>query len=224
MRKFLKNKRGIVGIEAAIVLIAFIIVAAALSYVVINMGFYTTQKARDAMAAGLEESLNALQLDGVVTAKTDENGPIEWIVFPVKLSAGRASIDLKNGTLAMTAYLPNATLLNVYRGVFNETEYGADPIDLENVLANMTTLFASSTEKDYAISIIYNDDGDTVLEPTEKAFFIIHLDKTPPNGGQHTLIEYGVITIEVKGAKGAALTIERIAPGGMLPNSYVNLG
>ncbi len=224
MRKLLKNKRGIVGIEAAIVLIAFIIVAAALSYVVINMGFYTTQKTRDAMASGLEESLNALQLDGVVTAKTDENGHIEWIVFPVKLSAGRAAIDLKNETLAMTTYLPTATLLNVYRGIFNETEYGADPVDLETVLDNMTTLFASNPEKDYALTIIYNDDGDTVLEPTEKSFFVVHFDKDPPSGGQHTLQEYDIITIEVKGAKGAALTIERMAPGGMLPNSHVNLG
>ncbi|MCW4008288.1 MAG: flagellin [Candidatus Bathyarchaeota archaeon] len=224
MWKLLKNKRGIVGIEAAIVLIAFIIIAAALSYVVINMGFYTTQKTRDAMASGLEESLNALQLDGVVTAKTDGNGHIEWIVFPVKLSAGRAAMDLKNGTLALTAYLPNATLLNIYRGVFNETIYGADPVNLEKVLANMTTLFASSVEKDYAMGIIYNDDGDTVLETTEKAFFVIHLDESPPGGGQHTLADYEIITIEIKGAKGAALTIERMAPGGMLPQSYVSLG
>ena len=212
------------GIEAAIVLIAFIIIAAALSYVVINMGFYTTQKTRDAMASGLEESLNALQLDGAVTAKTDENGHIEWVVFPVKLSAGRAAMDLKNATLTLTVYLPNATLLNIYRGVFNETAYGADPVNLDKVLSNMTTLFTGSEEEDYAMSIIYNDDGDTVLETTEKAFFIIHLDKSPVSGGQHTLADYEIITFEVKGAKGAALTIERMAPGGMLPRSYVNLG
>ncbi|MBS7608828.1 flagellin, partial [Candidatus Bathyarchaeota archaeon] len=40
LKKLCKNKRAIVGVEAAIVLIAFIIIAAALSYVVINMGFY----------------------------------------------------------------------------------------------------------------------------------------------------------------------------------------
>jgi flagellin FlaB len=223
MRRLLRSKRGIVGIEAAIVLIAFVIVAAALSYVVINMGFYTTQKAKDAMASGLEESLNALQLDGEVTAKTNAEGYIEWIVFPVKLSAGRAAIDLKNETLAMTLYMPNATLLNIYRGIFNETEYGADPVDLEHVLSNATTMFASSPEKDYALSIIYNDDGDTVLEPTEKAFFVIHLD-TNVAGGQHALLAYDIMTVEVKGAKGAALTIERMVPGGMLPGSHVNLG
>jgi archaeal flagellin FlaB len=38
--------RGIIGIESAIVLIAFVIVAAALAFVVLNMGFSTTQKAK----------------------------------------------------------------------------------------------------------------------------------------------------------------------------------
>lgn len=57
MQKLLKNKRGIVGIEAAIVLIAFLIVAAALSYVIINMGFYITQKTKETMQSSLDESL-----------------------------------------------------------------------------------------------------------------------------------------------------------------------
>ncbi|MEM2567912.1 MAG: archaellin/type IV pilin N-terminal domain-containing protein, partial [Candidatus Bathyarchaeia archaeon] len=50
-KKLFKNRKGIVGVEAAIVLIAFIIIAAALSYVVINMGFYTTQKTKETMEA-----------------------------------------------------------------------------------------------------------------------------------------------------------------------------
>ena len=99
MKKLLRSKKGIVGIEAAIVLIAFIIIAAALSYVVINMGFFTTQKTKEAMSSGLEESLSALQLDGLVTGKTNNQSHIEWMVFPVKISAGRASIDLKNETV-----------------------------------------------------------------------------------------------------------------------------
>ncbi|MEM0313898.1 MAG: archaellin/type IV pilin N-terminal domain-containing protein, partial [Candidatus Bathyarchaeia archaeon] len=78
----LRNRRGIVGVEAAIVLIAFIIIAAALSYVVINMGFYTTQKTKETMQTGLEESTAALQLDGVVTAKTDANNKIQYLIIP----------------------------------------------------------------------------------------------------------------------------------------------
>jgi len=224
MRKLLKNKKGIVGIEAAIVLIAFIIVAAALSYVVINMGFYTTQKTKETMQSGLDESLTALQLDGVVTGKTNGAGHIEWIVFPVKLSAGKASIDLKNGTIVASVYLPEATLLNLYRGLYNETTYGEDPIDLQKVLDNMTSIFDSSPEKDFALSVIYNDDGDSVLESTEKAFLIIHLDEDPPSGERHTMMDYDILKVEVKGAKGAALTVVRMAPGGMLPESYIDLG
>jgi len=224
MRKLLKNRKGIVGIEAAIVLIAFIIVAAALSYVVINMGFFTTQKTKEAMQSGLEESLSALQLDGLVTGKTNNVSHIEWIVFPVKLSAGRASVDLKNGTLVVSVYLPNATLLNLYQGLYSESTYGTDPVDLQTVLEDLTTMFQASEQKDYAMFVIYNDDGDTVLESTEKAFLVIHLDENPSSGGRHTMADYDIVKVEVKGAKGAALTVVRMAPGGMLPNAYIDLG
>ena len=224
MKKILRSKKGIVGIEAAIVLIAFIIVAAALSYVVINMGFYTTQKTKEAMSSGLEESLSALQLDGLATGKTNNQSHIEWVVFPVKLSAGRASMDLKNGTIVVTVYLPDATLLNLYQGLYNESLYGTDPIDLQKVLDNMTSIFQGRDNEDMAMFVIYNDDGDSVLESTEKAFLIIHLDENPAAGGSHTMEDYDEAKVEVKAAKGAALTVVRMAPGGMLPDSYINLG
>ena len=224
MKKLLKSKKGIVGIEAAIVLIAFIIVAAALSYVVINMGFFTTQKTKEAMQSGLDESLSALQLDGLVTGKTNNQSHVEWVVFPVKLSAGRASMDLKNGTVVVSVYLPDATLLDVYQGVYNETAYGADPIDLKKVLDNIRSIFEGKDNEDMAMCVIYNDDGDSVLESTEKAFLIIHLDENLASGGRHTMSDYDVVKVEVKGAKGAALTVVRMAPGGMLPDSYIDLG
>ncbi|MCE4604605.1 MAG: flagellin, partial [Aeropyrum sp.] len=44
------------GIEAAIVLIAFVIVAAALAFVALNMGLFTTQKSKEVMQRGLEEA------------------------------------------------------------------------------------------------------------------------------------------------------------------------
>ena len=41
------NDDGFTGLEAAIVLIAFVVVAAVFSYVVLGAGFFTTQKAGD---------------------------------------------------------------------------------------------------------------------------------------------------------------------------------
>ena len=40
-----RKRKGIVGIEAAIVMIAFVIVAAALAFVALNMGMTATQEA-----------------------------------------------------------------------------------------------------------------------------------------------------------------------------------
>ncbi|MCS7115134.1 MAG: archaellin/type IV pilin N-terminal domain-containing protein [Nitrososphaerota archaeon] len=220
MQRLFKNRRGIVGVEAAIVLIAFIIVAAALSYVVINMGFYTTQKTKEVMQSGLEESLCALQLDGSISAKTNNQAYIEWIILPVKLSAGRGEIDLKNGSLVASVYLPNATLLNIYNGAYLEAK-----ADCDILIQNLSQLYKMN-ETDMAMFALYNHDGDTCLEPTEKAFLVIHLNSTVAGlpGARHTVADYEVFKVEVKGAKGAALSVVRTAPGGMPQNAYIDLG
>ena len=211
-KKLFKSKKGIVGIEAAIVLIAFIIIAAALSYVVINMGFYTTQKTKETMQSGLAESLTALQLDGLVTAKTNQTSTqILYILVPVKLAAGHASIDLSNSSVIVSVYLPNATLLNIYEGVHPSTT-NTTWDDLS------TTLGLSDNEAKFAI---YNDNGNTVLESTEKAFLMIRLNS---NSTTTMLNDYDTMKVEVRTATGAALTVVRTAPGGMIANSFVDLG
>jgi len=209
-KKLFKNKKGIVGVEAAIVLIAFLIIAAALSYVVINMGFYTTQKTKETMQSGLDESLSALQLDGVVIGKTNESKYIQYMVIPVKLCAGKAAVDLGNESVVVSVYLSDATLLNIYKGANSTTTTNLDEI-LED------TGNFSGIKSQGAMFALYNDDKDTVLESNEKAFLIINLEG---NG----VGDYETIKIEVRTAKGAALTIVRTTPGGMPANSFVDLG
>jgi len=211
LKRLFRNKRGIVGVEAAIVLIAFIIIAAALSYVVINMGFYTTQKTKESMQTGLEESTSALQLDGVVTGQTDGNKKIKYIIIPVKLSTGKTSIDLATSAVVVSVYLPSNTLLNIYKGANSTTE-----VDVSRILSNSTGF--SGIQSQGAMFALYNDDRDTVLETNEKAFLIINL------GTSDTISDYQTVKIEVRTAKGAALTVVRTAPGGMPANSFVDLG
>lgn len=212
-KKLFRSKRGIVGVEAAIVLIAFLIIAAALSYVVINMGFYTTQKTKETMQTGLDESLTALQLDGVVTAKTNESSShILYLLVPVKLSAGRGAVDLGDDSVVVSVYLPNATLMNIYKGAKVTTDTTWDKL--------IETLGLDDNEAKFAI---YNDNGyeNTVLESNEKAFLLIRLNSTNADG---MLGEYASVKIEVRTAKGAALTVVRTAPGGLNQNCFVDLG
>ncbi len=207
LKKMAKNKRGIVGIEAAIVLIAFVIIAAALSYVIINMGFYTTQKTKETMQSGLDESLTALQPDGVLIGKTDGSAYIEYVIFPVKVSAGRAAVDLGAGSVVVSIYLPNATLMNIHQGAVTTNTTTWDDLNLILALGANEAKFA-----------IYNGNNNTVLESTEKAFLVIHL------GAGQRIADYDTVKIEVRPTKGAALTVVFTAPGGMLADSFVDLG
>jgi flagellin FlaB len=49
-----KNRRGMTGLETAIILIAFVITAAAFSFVVLNMGFLSAQKTQTVISSGMQ--------------------------------------------------------------------------------------------------------------------------------------------------------------------------
>ena len=60
------NDDGFTGLEAAIVLIAFVVVAAVFGYVVLGAGFFTTQKSQEVVHTGIESASSTLQLQGDV--------------------------------------------------------------------------------------------------------------------------------------------------------------
>lgn len=205
-----------VGIEAAIVLIAFVIIASALAYVVINMGFFSAQKAKETIARGVEESTSALQLDGSVIGRT--NGTrVQFLTFPVKLSVGKSEVDLNNRTIVVSVW-NSKNLLDVYKGVADE-EAESLPEDPSNLTQVQAALFGEIWDESAAYFIIYNDDNDTVLENFEKAFLVINL-----GAEGFWLPEYNKVKIEVRTGSGAALTVERMIPGGLPVDDFLDLG
>jgi len=227
---------GIVGIEAAIVLIAFVVIAAALAYVVVNMGFYSSQEAKSTISRGITEATSALQLDGSVIAYTNRSSTrgtcIQYLLIPVKLSIGRSSLDLANTTTVISVWGSN--LLNIYKGVVNETGSGGQasgaginfslPEDPSNMTQIVYQLFVNDDNAlgwnvSAAYIIIYNDDGDAVLENFEKAYVVINL------GDEGFWIpEYNKVKVEIKTGQGAALVVERLIPGGLPVGEAIDLG
>jgi len=63
-----KSLKGLTGLGAAIILISFIITAAAFAFTVLNMGFLTSQKAGETISTGLEQSSSSIQIVGAVFA------------------------------------------------------------------------------------------------------------------------------------------------------------
>jgi flagellin FlaB len=88
------NSDAFTGLEAAIVLIAFVVVAAVFSYVVLGAGFFTTQKAQETVYKSVEQSTTNLLLVGNVYGLSSDNATITEIRFSIGLAPGAPSIDL----------------------------------------------------------------------------------------------------------------------------------
>jgi flagellin FlaB len=199
-----------VGIEAAIVLIAFVVIAAAMAYVVINMGFYSAQQAKSTIDKGIGEATSALTLDGFLVGKTNGTS-IQWIAIPVKLAVGQSEVDMASDTVVIAVVGSDFALSNIYSGATNTTT--------ANVETLMTEVGTGSTTAGNATCYIFNDDnnGDTVLKQNEKAYIILYL-------GGNTLANYSKVKIEVRTSRGAALMVQRDIPGGLPTDDIVDLG
>jgi len=115
--------RGVIGIESAIVLIAFVIVAAALAFVVLNMGFSTTQKAKTAIIAAVEEAGSSMEIAGKITGTGDVTPSLlNTTLIPIKIISGGGNVNL-DANLTSVKYFSNSVEYdNVYVGsLFNET-------------------------------------------------------------------------------------------------------
>ena len=94
MKSVKRNDEGFTGLEAAIVLIAFVVVAAVFSYVVLGAGFFTTQKAQETVYKGVEQSTANIQMIGNVYGLSTDNATITNITFVIGLAPGASAIDL----------------------------------------------------------------------------------------------------------------------------------
>ena len=96
MSSFKRNDEGFTGLEAAIVLIAFVVVAAVFSYVVLGAGFFTTQKAQETVYQGVAQATSNIQMIGQVYGLTADASAtsINQIQFSVGLAPGSPTLDL----------------------------------------------------------------------------------------------------------------------------------
>ena len=92
LKRIRQRQEGITGLETAIVLIAFVIVASVFAYVVLSAGLYASQKAKDAIMAGLESTMSVIQLKGGIIAKMTNN-EVEEIYLNVGIPAAGSPVD-----------------------------------------------------------------------------------------------------------------------------------
>jgi len=211
--------RGVIGIESAIVLIAFVIVAAALAFVVLNMGFATSQKAKTAIVATLGEAGSSLQVSGKVFAWADTSVPdIEIIGIPIKLASGGESVNLNLNFTAVKFISNDVTYDNVYNGTIAGI--------LDSLSAAMTA----------AVPICGSDPivGPDPLTTCAFIYFTVNINNNDIiDQGEHAVLAISFTTgdnptpldrvkIELIPPSGATMTVERQIPN--ISTNYVDLG
>ncbi|AKB67434.1 archaellin/type IV pilin N-terminal domain-containing protein [Methanosarcina mazei] len=200
---FRKDDKAFTGLESAIVLTAFVVVAAVFSYVVLGAGFTTSDTAKKTIDEGVKQTTSSVELAGDVIAEgtpavittaddpeTPENDPVygtfpsvDTIKITLQLTAGQSPVDIGSGS--------GAGMM-----VISYSDSG---------------LYFPVTE--WTQTFIGDDDGDTVLEQHEK----VQIDITVPD--ESMLKDEDVknvvnreFRLEIKPKIGAIVPITRVTP------------
>ncbi|MEX0640165.1 MAG: archaellin/type IV pilin N-terminal domain-containing protein, partial [Nitrosopumilaceae archaeon] len=216
----------IIGIESAIVLIAFVIVAAALAFVVLNMGFSTTQKAKTAIIAAVEEAGSSLEVAGKITAFGDiSDDVLNATSIPMKIVSGGATSNLDGNFTSVKLITDNIEYDNIYTfgpiitGSYVNATRAWDAAVANGWITLAEHPFSGTQNVPQTLAIIYwtvNLNNNTILdigEHVQLAVAFAHDDR--PASLEH-------IAWEVSTPKGAPLTVDRTVPN--ITNEIVDLG
>jgi flagellin FlaB len=182
-----KNDSAFTGLEAAIVLIAFVVVAAVFSYVVLGAGFFTTQKSQETVYKGVEQATSNIQMMGQVyglsTAANESLSGIEKIKFTIGLAPGAPSVDLTKLTIVYSNETTSPRLIQYVSGTAAPTS---------------GTYFAATKQGSAVTTMAGQEQID--IE------FVIGITgtTTPPKNTK--------MTIELRPAVGASLPFTRTVP------------
>ncbi len=147
------NDEGFTGLEAAIVLIAFVVVAAVFSYVVLGAGFFTTQKAQETVYKGVEQSTANIQMIGNVYGLSTDNTSITSLTFVIGLAPGASAVDLTKMKIVFSTPTTSPKILSQGTTASTEvftTKIGStavtsmNPNDQVEVLFNVTAVPANT--------------------------------------------------------------------------------
>jgi len=220
-----KTRRGVIGIESAIVMIAFVIVAAALAFVVLNMGFSTTQKAKTAISSSVTESSSALEIAGKVTGVGYvSQGVLNATIVPLKVAGGGSAVSL-DPTLTDIKYYSNTVRYdNIYGancalGSFTYTNATAAVTKAKSLSCLDANPLAADGAPHNTQAIIYwdvNTNNNNILDEGEHANMVI-VYKSVDRPAQLDNIKAEVVL-----PTGSALTVERQVPA--ITTSVVDLG
>lgn len=219
------KQRGITGLETAIILIAFVVVASVFAFTVLSTGVFATERSKETIFAGLEQTKSSLRPSGSVIAFKGFVGSTEAIF---KFSMVVESV---NGAEPIDLTAP-----------YSADGSGTDP-DVVGTSNRTSIVYVDDNQiiqdVPWSVSFMGNDNGDNMLDEGEKAEIVVWLlnRTTATDVTSNSSVNYmssggltssGTLltpndqfTVEVQPADGSVLTIRRTLPAAL--DTVVNL-
>jgi len=191
-----RHRRGMTGLEVAIMLVAFVITASAFSFMVLNMGYLTSEKAESVISAGMSEASSALFLDsdliGTFANNTGSQSDIclTRTVFYVRLGEGDEPIDMSDSRLTVT-YSNQRCQASVY-------DSNGTVCTVKGVTGNGDALLEAGERFKVIIDFTQIDKADVDPAQASKPSVYVH--------------PYERIRIDLRPSHGSVLSIDRTLP------------
>ena len=205
----MRSERGITGLETAIILIAFVVVASVFAFTILSSGIFASERAKETVYAGVEETQTTLHPTGGVVALS---GPVSTttavnrLTFTISLTNDGDAVELTPAYTAGTS--------------------GAAPVSSGNT-SPLVISYTDSTQHindtRWSLAWLGNSDGDNLIEGDETAEITVWLHPRASDDSfslststtaymNHRLVGNGKFSLEVPPPVGASFDLQRTMP------------
>jgi flagellin FlaB len=177
--------RGITGLETAIVLIAFVVVAAVFSFVVLSTGLFSSERGKETVYAGLAKTRGSMEITGGVIATTDGT-QVTDITIGLTLAAGGDSVnldatDLNNRTVVsyIDSVVNDNSLAYTTTEIVGDGDALLEPGELAEIAIDLATECATCV-------ITENESFTLELKPPTGSYLVVQ--RTSPSSMSSSII------------------------------------
>ena len=196
-RRTQRGRKANEGMTAAIILIAFIITAAGVAFVILTVGSTMTQQLGATGQQALQQASSAMQVEGglVVGYDADGNNKLEGLVWNMRLVLATGEVDLSESAIEVSVFIGS---LNESRLTYNSS------------LINEAYFYnVNSTGNTYGMQFYDEVHSNQILDAGEIVRFFVLLDtathEISPNDSVMIVIISSV----------AMMKVSKVAPTGI---------
>lgn len=216
------SERGITGLETAIILIAFVVVASVFAFTVLSTGIFASERSKETVFAGLEEAKSSLEPRGSVVAYKANRGGTDTIFkvsFVVSNSVDGEPVDLTPPyTADGSATDPDISSGAEYKTVVSYHDMNQAMSDVPWSIdwlgaSNGDSLLEIGEKAEISVWLLIRDTTEAVTSSSATSYW------TADSNGAHGVLSTGVLLdtnskfgLTLTPPSGAVLDIERTVP------------